>query len=78
MQLKRFFGEHKDNSFHPSWILIIVALTILIGSVVWIIATLAPNGFNQQEQLPSLSPTGARTILVVNTGFSPDPPHTIL
>lgn len=69
MQLKRLFGKHKDNSFHLSWILIIVALTILIGSLVWIIATIAPNGFNQPEQLPLLSPTGPRTILVANSGF---------
>lgn len=69
MQLKQFFGKNKDNSFHPSWILIIVALTILIGSIVWIIAIIAPNGFSQPEQLPSLSPTGSKTILVMNAGF---------
>lgn len=65
MQLRQFFGKHKDNSFHPSWILIVVALTILIGSVVWIIATIVPTEDSQNEQ-PSLSPFEPKTILVAN------------
>lgn len=67
MQLKRYFGQDKDNSFHPSWILIIVALTILIGSVVWIVALIVPTGGSQSEQLPSFSPSGPKTILVANS-----------
>lgn len=68
MQLKRYFGHHKDNSFHPSWIIIIVALTILIGSVVWIVAMIVPTGDGgQSEQLPSFSPSGPKTILVANS-----------
>ena len=67
--MRQFFGKYKDNSFHPSWILIIVALTILIGSVVWIVATLVPIEDNQSERLPSFSPSGAKTILVANSEF---------
>lgn len=67
LKLKQLFGEYKNNSFHPSWILIIVALTILIGSLVWIIALLVPGRDDQSERLPSLSPTGPRIILVTHS-----------
>lgn len=70
MQLRHLFGEYKNNSFQPSWMLIIVAFTILIGSLVWIIALLVSGGDDQSERPPSFSPTGPRIILVETLAFT--------
>lgn len=67
MRVKQIFGQNKNNNFHPSWILIIVALTILIGGVVWVIAELVPGWEGQPERLPSLTPTGPKIIMVANS-----------
>lgn len=64
MQLKQLSGEPKNNVFIPSWIIIVVALTVLIGSVVWILAMLVPERDRHLEQLPTLSPSGPKIIMV--------------
>ena len=64
MQLKQLTGEPKNNFFFPSWIIVIVALAVLIGSVVWILAMLVPERDKTPEQLPTLSPTGPKIIMV--------------
>lgn len=67
MELKQLFRQQKNDKFHPSWILIIVALTILIGSVVWIIAWLVPYLDGKPDHSPSSSPSGPKVILVSNS-----------
>lgn len=67
MRVKQISGQYKNNNFHPSWILIIIALTVLIGGVVWIIAELVPEWEGQPERLPSLAPTGPKIIMVANS-----------
>lgn len=64
MELQQLFGQRENNKFHPSWILIIVALTILIGSVIWMVAWLVPYLDAKPDRSPSSSPSGPKIIMV--------------
>lgn len=70
MEIKRMLQKQKNGKFHPSWIVIVVALTLLIAGVVWIPAWIVPRLDSKPERLPYLSPTSPKVIMVINT------PHT--
>lgn len=64
MELRHVLRHQKDSKFHPSWILIVVALTLLIAGIVWIPAWLVSHLDRKSDRLPSLSPTTAKVIMV--------------
>lgn len=68
MELKRLLQQQKNGKFHPSWILIVVALTLIIAGIVWIPAWMLPRIDTKPDRVPYLSPTSAKVIMVrVNT-----------
>lgn len=64
MDFKQFFQQQKKGKFHPSWILIVVALTLSIAAIVWLPAWLAPRFDEKPDQIPYLTPTSAKAIMV--------------
>lgn len=68
MEFKHLFGHQENNKFHPSWILLIVALTILVGGVVWSVTWLVSNNDRStSDRTPSTTPEGPRVIMVANS-----------
>lgn len=67
MELKRIWQQQKNGRFHPSWILIVVALTLLIAGIVWVPAWIVPRIEREPQRLPSLSPTNPKAIMVLGT-----------
>lgn len=65
MELKRIWQQQKNGKFHPTWILIVVALTMLVAGIVWIPAWIVPHIDRKPERLPSLSPTSHKVIMVL-------------
>lgn len=64
MELKHVLRQQKHSKFHPSWILVVVALTLLIAGTVWLPAWLVPHLDRKPDRPPSLSPTTAKVIMV--------------
>ena len=64
MELKRFLQQQKNGKFHPSWILIVVALTMIIAGIVWIPAWILPRVDGKPDRVPYLTPTNAKVIMV--------------
>lgn len=68
MELKRLLQQQKNGKFHPSWILIVVALTLIIAGIVWITAWMVPRIDTKPDRVPYLSPSSAKVLMVrVNT-----------
>lgn len=72
MELKQFFQQQKKGKFHPSWILVVVALTVIIAGIVWLPAWLTPRLDHKPVKIPYLTPTSAKVIMVKDevSGFS--------
>lgn len=68
MELKRFFQQQTKGKFHPSWILVVVALTVIIAGIVWIPAWLTPRLEGKPDHIPYLTPTSAKVIMVNEEG----------
>lgn len=66
MELKRIGQHQKNGKFHPPWILIGVALTLVIAGIVWIPAWMVPQIDRKHDRLPSLSPTSPKVIMVMH------------
>lgn len=64
MELKRIWQQQKNGKFHPTWILIVVALTVIIAGIVWIPAWIMPRIDSKPDRMPYLSPTSAKVIMV--------------
>lgn len=64
MELKQFLQQQKKGKFHPSWILIVVALTVIIAGIVWLPAWLTSRLDRKPDKVPYLTPTSAKVILV--------------
>ena len=68
MEFKQFFQQKKRGKFHPTWILVGVALATLIAAIVWLPAWLAPRVDGKPDQMPYLTPASAKVIMVNTTG----------
>lgn len=77
MELKRFFQQQKKGKFHPSWILLVVALTVIIAGIVWIPAWLVPRVDGKPDRLPYLMPTSAKIIMVNEDASKRDKPDWV-
>lgn len=64
MELKQLFQQQKKGKFHPSWILVVVAVTLIIAAIVWLPAWLAPRLDGKPDQMPYLTPTSTKAIMV--------------
>lgn len=61
---KRFVASQKQTGrFHPLWIVLAVALTVIVAGIVWIPALIVPK---VELKTPSLSPSTPKVILVEN------------
>lgn len=75
MELKRFFQQQKNGKFHPSWILVVVTLTVIIAGIVWIPAWIVSHIDGKPDHLPYLTPTSAKVIMVKEEAFVIPVPH---
>lgn len=71
MELKRMLQKQKNGKFHPSWIVIVVALTLLIAGIVWVPAWIVPRIDGKPDRVPYLSPTSPKVIMVMTTASTP-------
>lgn len=59
---KRFVASQKHiGRFHPMWIVLAAAVTVIVAGVVWIPALVVPK---VELKTPSLSPSTPKVILV--------------
>lgn len=67
MELKHLFRQQKNNKFHPSWILTLVALSALIGGIIWSVSWLVSYMDRTSDRMPGLTP-GHKVIMVAKAG----------
>ncbi len=66
---KRFVASQKHTGrFHPIWIVLAAAVTVIVAGIVWIPAWVVPK---VELQTPSLSPSTPKVILVNSVRLVP-------
>lgn len=68
MELRDIFRQQKNNKFHPSWIVTLIALSILVGGIVWTISWLVGYMDRTSDRMPGMTPDAHKVIMVAKAG----------
>lgn len=56
--------KNNDEKYHPVWMVVILALSIVVATLVWVPGWVGSKSNYMPDRLPSLSPASTKIILV--------------
>jgi hypothetical protein len=68
-----FENQKQTRKFHPSWIVMVVIVTIVVGSIIWVLAALVAKSDALSTRPPGATQTGGRPAMIERIPRPPDP-----
>lgn len=66
-------SQKQTRKFHPSWIVMVVIVTLVVGSIIWVLAELVAESDALSTRPPGASRTGGRPAMIERIPLPPDP-----
>lgn len=66
-------SQKQTRKFHPSWIVMVVIITIVVGSIIWVLAELVAKSEAHPLPAPDTTRTGGRPAMIERLPLPPDP-----
>jgi len=66
-------SQKQTRKFHPSWIVLVVIVTIVVGSIIWVLAELVAKSDAVSMRPPGATRTEGRPAMIERITLPPDP-----
>jgi hypothetical protein len=66
-------SQKQTRKFHPSWIVLVVIVTIVVASIIWVLAEVVAKSDALSTRPPGATQTGGRPAMIERMPRPPDP-----
>jgi len=66
-------SQKQTRKFHPSWIVLVVIVTMVVASIIWVLAEVVAKSDALSTRPPGAAQTGGRPAMIERIPLPPDP-----